>query len=178
MMAFQPFSKASIERQPVPMLIRAATQNDIPSILDIVFPVLRAGETYVMPTDMTKDDVISYWMGNDKETLVAEEDGKIVGTYYIRANQPGYGAHVANCGYMTAPEAAGRGIARRMCEDSLLRAKERGFKAMQFNFVMACNTAAVHLWPKLGFEIVGRLPGAYMHPVHGETDALIMYRKL
>ncbi|UKV12818.1 GNAT family N-acetyltransferase [Thalassospiraceae bacterium SW-3-3] len=160
------------------MQIRPATENDVAKILEIVAPVLRAGETYVMPTDMTDDEVRAYWMGSDKETLVAEEDGQIVGTYYLKANQPGNGAHVANCGYMTAPDAGGRGIARRMCEDSLIRAKDRGFRAMQFNFVIASNKAAVHLWPQLGFEIVGRLPGAYMHPVHGETDALIMYRKL
>mgnify|MGYP003112598697 CR=1 FL=1 len=160
------------------MQIRPATQDDIPAVLDIVAPILRAGDTYAIDTDMTDDDVIAYWMGKDKVTLVAEEDGAVVGTYYIRQNQGGGGSHVCNCGYMTAPAASGRGIARRMCEDSLLRAKDLGYRAMQFNFVIASNTAAVHLWPQLGFEIVGRLPGAFMHPTLGETDALVMYRKL
>lgn len=160
------------------MQIRPATQDDIPAVLDIVAPILRAGDTYAIDTDMTDDDVIAYWMGKDKVTLVAEEDGAVVGTYYIRQNQGGGGSHVCNCGYMTAPVASGRGIARRMCEDSLLRAKDLGYRAMQFNFVIASNTAAVHLWPQLGFEIVGRLPGAFMHPTLGETDALVMYRKL
>lgn len=160
------------------MQIRPVTQDDIPAVLDIVAPILRAGDTYAIDTDMTDDDVIAYWMGKDKVTLVAEEDGAVVGTYYIRQNQGGGGSHVCNCGYMTAPAAGGRGIARRMCEDSLLRAKDLGYRAMQFNFVIASNAAAVHLWPQLGFEIVGRLPGAFMHPTLGETDALVMYRKL
>lgn len=160
------------------MNIRIATDQDIPAILDIVAPTLRSGETYAIDSDLSDDDVIKYWMAPDKVTLVAEEDGNVVGTYYIRQNQGGGGSHVCNCGYMTSPKASGRGIARRMCEDSLVRAKELGYRAMQFNFVIASNAAAVHLWPKLGFEIVGRLPGAFMHPTLGETDALVMYRKL
>ncbi|MBN8198769.1 GNAT family N-acetyltransferase [Thalassospira povalilytica] len=160
------------------MNIRLATEQDIPAILDIVAPTLRSGETYAIDSDLSDDDVIKYWMAPEKVTLVAEEDGNVVGTYYIRQNQGGGGSHVCNCGYMTSPKASGRGIARRMCEDSLVRAKELGYRAMQFNFVIASNAAAVHLWPKLGFEIVGRLPGAFMHPTLGETDALVMYRKL
>ncbi|WP_033067551.1 GNAT family N-acetyltransferase [Thalassospira australica] len=160
------------------MQIRPATQDDIPAILDIVAPILRAGDTYAIDPNMTDDEIIGYWMGRDKLTLIAEEDGDVVGTYYIRQNQGGGGSHVCNCGYMTSPKASGRGIARRMCEDSLVRAKEMGYRAMQFNFVIASNAAAVHLWPKLGFEVVGRLPDAFMHPTLGETDALVMYRKL
>ena len=160
------------------MNIRLATDQDIPAILDIVAPTLRSGETYAIDSDLSDDDVIKYWMAPDKVTMVAEEDGNVVGTYYIRQNQGGGGSHVCNCGYMTSPKASGRGIARRMCEDSLVRAKELGYRAMQFNFVIASNAAAVHLWPKLGFEIVGRLPGAFLHPTLGETDALVMYRKL
>ncbi|GAA0632687.1 MULTISPECIES: GNAT family N-acetyltransferase [Thalassospira] len=160
------------------MQIRPATEQDVPAILDIVAPILRAGDTYAIDSNLSDDEVLSYWMGKDKVTLVAEEDGKIVGTYYIRQNQGGGGSHVCNCGYMTSPAASGRGIARLMCEDSLLRAKDLGYRAMQFNFVIASNAAAVHLWPTLGFEIVGRLHGAFMHPTLGETDALVMYRKL
>lgn len=160
------------------MHIRPATPRDIPAILEIVAPTLRAGDTYAIDSNMDDDQVIAYWMGPDKVTLVAEEDGEIVGTYYIRQNQGGGGSHVCNCGYITSPKATGRGIARRMGEDSFARAKELGYQAMQYNFVIESNAAAVHLWPKLGFEIVGRLPGAFMHPTLGETDALVMYRKL
>jgi len=101
-----------------------------------------------------------------------------LGTYYLRANHGGGGAHVCNCGYMTAPAAAGRGIARQMCEHSLGHARERGFRAMQFNFVVANNVRAVRLWESLGFATVGRLPKAFDHPVEGMIDALVMYRQL
>ncbi|MCC9625509.1 GNAT family N-acetyltransferase [Thalassospira sp. MA62] len=160
------------------MQIRQATPHDKDAILAIVEPIIRAGDTYAIDSDLPRDDIAKYWLGEDKVTLVAEEDGQIVGTYYIKTNQGGGGSHVCNCGYMVAKTATGRGLARQMCEDSLSRAKDLGYRAMQFNFVIASNAAAVHLWPTLGFDIVGRLPAAFMHPTLGETDALVMYRKL
>ncbi|WP_276654324.1 GNAT family N-acetyltransferase [Thalassospira lucentensis] len=161
-----------------PMHIREAAPRDKDAILAIVEPILRAGDTYAIDPNLTRDQIANYWLGADKTTLVAEQDGQILGTYYIRTNQAGGGAHVCNCGYMVAPNASGQGLARKMCEDSLVRAKDLGYRAMQFNFVIASNAAAIHLWPKLGFEVVGRLPDAFMHPTLGETDALVMYRKL
>jgi len=160
------------------MLIRRARAEDGSVIWRILEPIIRAGETYALPRDMSEGDAVAYWMGPDRETFVAEEDGRILGTYYLRSNQPGGGAHVANCGYMTATEATGRGIARHMCEDSLHRARERGFKAMQFNFVVATNERAIRLWQDLGFESVGRLPLAFAHPRRGYVDALVMVRAL
>ena len=160
------------------MLIRPATTADHTAIWAILQPVIRAGETYALPRDMSRDDAIAYWTGADRETFVAERDGKILGIYYIRANQAGGGAHVANCGYVTAAAANGQGIARLMCEHSLLHAKSRGFQAMQFNLVIATNTRAVKLWQSLGFETLAKLPGAFEHPELGFVDALVMFRNL
>ena len=160
------------------MLIRPATTADHTAIWAILEPVIRAGETYALPRDMSRDDAIAYWTGADRETFVAERDGKILGIYYIRANQAGGGAHVANCGYVTAAAANGQGIARLMCEHSLLHAKSRGFQAMQFNLVIATNTRAVKLWQSLGFETLAKLPGAFEHPELGFVDALVMFRNL
>jgi GNAT superfamily N-acetyltransferase len=116
-------------------------------------------------------------MGADHEVFVAEEDGEIVGTYFLQANQKGGGAHVANCGYVTAA-AQGRGLARMMCDHSIERAKARSFRAMQFNFVVATNENAVRSWQSCGFEIVGQLPDAFLHPRLGYVDASVMYRAL
>ena len=160
------------------MQIRLARHDDREAIWHILRPTIRAGETYALPRDLGEADAIAYWMGPDRETFVAEEDGLILGTYYLRPNQLGGGAHVANCGYMTAPEATGRGVARRMCEHSLQRARDRGFQAMQFNFVVATNERAIRLWQSLGFETVGWLPLAFRHPHSGDTDALVMFRAL
>jgi ribosomal protein S18 acetylase RimI-like enzyme len=160
------------------MLIRQATSQDADAIWSIIGPVIRAGETYTLPRDMTRDDALAYWMAAEKQTFVAEEHGDIVGTYYLRRNQEGGGSHVANCGYVTAQAAGGRGIARRMCLHSLGQARARGFLAMQFNFVVTTNEHAVRLWQSLGFEIVGRLPGAFRHPSMGFVDALAMFRSL
>jgi RimJ/RimL family protein N-acetyltransferase len=115
-------------------------------------------------------------MGADKETFVAEEEGKLVGTYYMRPNQAGGGRHVCNCGYITRPAAAGRGVASRMCEHSLDHARARHYRAMQFNFVVSTNEGAIRLWQRMGFEIVGRLPDAFQHPSRGFVDALVMFQ--
>src|SRR5208283_401787 len=157
-------------------IVRAAKLRDADAIWRILQPVVRAGETYTLPREMSKGQALAYWMSPGHEVFVAEEDGKIVGTYFLKANQMGGGAHVANCGYVTAAAAQGRGLARMMCQHSIERAKARGFRAMQFNFVVATNVNALHLWQSCGFAIVGRLPGAFLHPKLGYVDALVLYR--
>jgi len=158
--------------------IHPATESDRDAIWAILEPMIRLGETYTLPREMSKQQALEYWFAADKETFVWKERGEVLGTYFLKANQLGGGAHVANCGYVTAPAAQGRGIAGQMCLHSLERAKERGFRAMQFNFVVSTNERAIKLWTSLGFEIVGRLPLAFEHPKQGLVDVLVMYRKV
>lgn len=158
--------------------IRKAEPADAAAIASIIVPTIREGATYALDADTSEADLLAYWFGHDKETFVAEEDGAIVGTYFIRPNQAGGGRHVCNCGYMTSAAATGRGIARRMCEHSLEHARARGYRAMQFNFVVSSNERAVRLWQSLGFDIVGRLPLAFRHPSAGYVDALVMFQQL
>lgn len=160
------------------MIIRPANSEDAEPIWRILEPVIRAGETYPLPRDMSRDAALAYWLAPHHTVFVAVDAAAIAGTYYLRANNAGGGAHVANCGYMVAGGATGRGVARAMCAHSLARAKERGFRAVQFNFVIASNERAVRLWQAMGFSIVGRLPGAFAHPAHGDVDALVMWRAL
>ena len=160
------------------MNIRNATAADAPAIAEIIMPTIREGATYTLDRDMSEADALRYWMSADKETFVAVEGGVILGTYFIRPNQAGGGQHVCNCGYMTRASSTGRGVARSMCEHSLAHARSRGYRAMQFNFVVSTNERAVRLWQSLGFEIVGRLPGAFRHPAHGFVDALVMYQSI
>jgi ribosomal protein S18 acetylase RimI-like enzyme len=160
------------------MLIRGAARWDDNAIWQVLEPVVRAGETYTLPREINREDALAYWFSAGHETFVAEADGSIIGTYYLRANQRGGGAHVANCGYVTAQHATGRGVARAMCLHSVEVARQRGFRAMQFNFVVSTNERAVRLWTSLGFETVGWLPGAFLHPSLGYVDALVMYRAL
>lgn len=159
-------------------LVRPARPQDADAIWAILSPVIAAGETYALPRDMRREQALAYWLGDDRRTYVAEVDGAVAGTYYLRANQAGGGDHVCNCGYMTAPSAQGRGVARAMCAHSLELARTLGFRAMQFNLVVSTNTRAVALWQAMGFEIVGRLPGAFRHPRQGAVDALVMFRTL
>ncbi len=147
-----------------------------------VWPVLQstfaAGETYTVAPGISEADARRFWIDAPQATFVAEEDGRILGTYFIKPNQPGLGAHVCNCGYVVAAHSMGRGIAARMCEHSQRWAVEQGFRAMQFNFVVATNERAVKLWERLGFAVVGRLPGAFRHPRLGFVDALVMFKTL
>ena len=160
------------------MQIRKATSSDAPAIAEIIMPTIREGATYTLDRDLSEADALSYWLGTDKETFVAEDGGVILGTYFIRPNQAGGGRHVCNCGYMTRSTATGRGVARSMCVHSLTHARSRGYRGMQFNFVVSTNERAVRLWQSLGFEIVGRLPEEFRHPALGFVDAFVMYRSL
>jgi ribosomal protein S18 acetylase RimI-like enzyme len=159
------------------MLIRPATSSDDEALRRIVTPIVRAGETYALPTDWTEAEALAYWRSPEHTVFVAD-DGAVVGTYYIRPNQRGGGSHVANCAFMTLASAAGRGVASAMCSHALQNAAAAGYLAMQFNFVVATNLRAIALWQRFGFEIAGRLPGAFRHPTLGLVDALVMFRRL
>ena len=160
------------------MRIRAATAADDDAIWRILEPIFRAGETYPIPRDISRGDALAYWHSPGHGVFVAEDAGTAVGTYYLRANNRGGGGHVANCGYVVASDAFGRGVARAMCAHSLEQARAQGFTAMQFNFVIASNERAVRLWRDHGFAIVGELPGAFRHPRLGYVDAYVMMRNL
>jgi len=152
--------------------------GDRDAIWAMLEPVIRAGEVYALPVEMAREEALTYWFAIGNWVFIAELDGAVAGSYYLRANQRGGGSHVANCGYLTAAWAVGRGVAGAMCAHSLEFAKGAGFRAMQFNFVVSTNEAAVHLWQKHGFETIGRLPEAFRHPRLGFVDALVMWRDL
>ncbi len=158
--------------------IRLATEPDFEHIWPIFHEIVSAGDTYTYARDTTREQAFQLWMELPRQTWVADDAGKILGTYYIKTNQQGGGAHVANCGYMVSSQARGRGLASLMCEHSQQQARELGYRAMQFNFVVSTNEGAVRLWTQLGFATVGRLPLAFKHPRLGFVDALVMYKSL
>lgn len=160
------------------MTIRLAREDDFEALWPMLREVIRAGDTYAIDPGLSRDRVFSLWMEAPRATYVVEADGELLGTYYIKTNQQGGGAHVCNCGYIVAAEAQGQGLAARMCVHSQDEARKLGYKAMQFNFIVETNLGALHLWQKLGFETVGRLPGAFDHPDVGLVDAFVMYKWL
>jgi GNAT superfamily N-acetyltransferase len=156
-----------------------ATDEDWPQIWPIWHGVVTAGETYTWDPETGEAAARALWMlPPPAETWVAVDDNRVIGTAILKPNQPGLGDHVANAGFMVDPATSGRGVGRRLAERILERAREVGYTAMQFNAVVGTNTRAVALWRSLGFEIVGTVPGAFRHPVHGPVDLHIMYRKL
>lgn len=160
------------------MNIREATPADWGQTWPIFREVVSAGDTYAYEVDTSKEQAEKIWMHFPQKTYVSEENGQILGTYYLKTNQAGPGNHVCNCGYMVSAQARGKGLVTLMCEHSQQMAIDLGYKAMQFNFVVSSNEGAVYLWKKLGYETVGRLPKAFDHPVQGYVDALVMYKWL
>ena len=160
------------------MNIREATTQDFEDIWPIFHEIVSAGETYAYDPQTTKEDAFHIWMTQPHKTFVIEEADIVLGTYYLKRNQPSLGSHVCNCGYMVSTKARGRGLATSMCEHSQKMAIELGYRAMQFNLVVATNQGAIRLWEKQGFEIAGRLPKAFMHSSEGLVDAVIMYKWL
>lgn len=155
--------------------VRAAEPADRAAIAAMAREVVEAGEMFCFES---VPDVLEYWLDPRGWTFVAEVEGELLGSHVVKPNQKGRGAHVANAGYMTLAAARGRGVGRAMGEHSLAFARERGFRAMQYNFVVETNADAVHLWTSLGFRVVGRNPEAFRRPSGALADALVMYREL
>lgn len=160
------------------MKIRPATEADHDAIWDIFHTIIAAGDVFAFDPQMSREDTLAFWCGTGKHTYVAAQDGRVYGSYYIKRNGEGGGSHVANAGYMVSADARGKQIGYAMGEHSLAEARRLGFRAMQFNFVVSTNEAAIRLWKKLGFEIVGTLPGAFRHPRQGLVDVYVMFRSL
>ena len=158
--------------------IRKAAEEDKPAVWQIIKTVIATGDTYTFAPDSTEEEMMAFWFSPDKHTYAALLDNIIAGTFFLKANQPALGAHIANAGYMVAPGNYGKGIGRQMAEWSLIEARRLGFTAMQFNFVVKSNVYAVKLWQDIGFEIIGEIPDAFDHRQNGLTNAYIMYRKL
>jgi GNAT superfamily N-acetyltransferase len=157
--------------------IRDATPADDDAIAAIFREVVEAGETFAFPADMPRADVLRFWTGPPARAYVAELDGRVVGSSFIKPNQPDRGSHIANGGFMVAGSVRGRGVGRALGEHAIEEARRLGYRAMQFNFVVSTN-AAVKLWQDLGFAIVGTLPGAFRHPTLGFVDVYVMFRSL
>jgi ribosomal protein S18 acetylase RimI-like enzyme len=158
--------------------LREIGADEFVRVWPIFQSVIAGGDTYSYPADMRFEQARDMWTVPPSRCFVAECDGKVLGAYLLKPNQPGLGDHVANAGYMVSPTARGQGIAGMMCEHSMEQARCAGFTAMQFNFVVSTNTTAVRLWQRHGFQIVGQVPGAFRHAVHGPTDVYVMHREL
>lgn len=170
----EPLAPAELDR----LEFSVAGPQDWPGIWPVFRAVVSTGDTYPYPPDTSQEAAKAIWMAPSHTVLVAIADGETVGTAYYRPNMLGLGDHIANAGWMIHPHHQGRGIGRRFAEYVLDQARRAGFRAMQFNAVVATNTAAIGLWESLGFAVVGTVPDAFRHPVHGLTAVHVMYRQL
>lgn len=158
--------------------ILAAQEKDFDEIWRIFYQVIIGGETYVNDESTTKTDARSKWLNESAKSFIAKIDDKIVGAYLIRPNQVGRGSHIANASYIVDEETRGNGVGKALALHSITTAKELGYKAMQFNFVVSSNEPAVKLWQSVGFKIIGTIPQGFKHKVLGFVDAYIMFREL
>lgn len=160
------------------MIIRPYAAPDADAVWSMLKATFRAGDTYAVDPDISRTDALAMWVDAPQATYVVETDAGIVGTYYIKTNQQGGGAHVCNCGYITDAAARGQGLAAAMCTHSQDAARALGYQAMQYNFVLTSNAGAIRLWERAGFDTVGRIPKAFAHPTLGLVDALVMFKTL
>ena len=160
------------------LVIRAAEEADRDIIWEIFRATIAPGDAFVYDPNTPREEAMAYWFAKGTRTYVAEREGRIVGSYILRANRPGLGDHISNAGFMVDPAARSLGVGRAMAEHALNEARRLGYQAMQFNFVISTNESAVHLWQQLDFRIVGTLPGAFRHAGKGFVDAYVMFRSL
>ncbi len=160
------------------MTIRPALPEDDDFILDIFMEIIGAGETFALPQDLSREKALAFWCGDKNTVFVCEENGRILGSYYLKPNHSGPGSHVANAGYIVVSTERGKNIGRALAEHSIEEARRLGYRAMQFNFVISTNESAVRLWKRLGFAIVGTLPEVFHHPSLGYVDAYVMFMDL
>ena len=159
--------------------IRPYQPADWPALWPLLRATFERGDTYAYAPGSSEEEIRRAWIEVPAATFVAcDAAGTLLGTYTLKPNQPGLGAHVCNCGYVVAPSSSGQGIATLMCEHSQAQALAMGFRAMQFNLVVSTNTRAVRLWQHLGFAVAGTLPGAFHHATLGYVDALVMFKQL
>ncbi len=152
--------------------------SDDDAIWAILKPIVEGGREFCAPPDGGRDGAFAYFAPPEAQNFVAELNGEIVGASYLKPNQGGGGSHVCNAGYATAPAARGKGVARALLAHSLATARSAGYRAMQYNFVVATNTRAIETWVRAGFEIVGTLEDAFLHPEAGYVNAHVMMKDL
>ncbi|MGY6741743.1 MAG: N-acetyltransferase family protein [Cecembia sp.] len=162
------------------MVIRKADiERDYDGVWEIFLDVISRGDVFSFLPETPKSDLRKLWFADNMDTFVAvDNSGKIVGSYYVKPNQPGLGSHIANGGYMVHSEEKGKGIGRLLCQHSIDFAREKGYLGMQFNMVISTNASAVKLWKSFGFSIIGTIPQAFRHQKLGLVDAYIMYKSL
>lgn len=160
-------------------IIRPFEAQDWSQVWPLLHNTFANGDTYAYAPDSAEADIYQAWIKLPLATYVAcDPQGQLLGTYVLKVNQPGLGSHVSNCGYVVSPAAQGQGVASAMCEHSQQEAITKGFRAMQFNLVVATNKRAVALWQRMGFDIVGTLPAAFKHQKLGFVDAFVMFKTL
>jgi L-amino acid N-acyltransferase YncA len=164
----------------VGMIIRDVAEGDWAQIWPFLRQICVEGETFSYPTDISEATARDFWLlAPPHRTVVAvDEGGTVLGTAKMNANQMGNAGHVASASYMVDPAHSGQGVGRALCEETLRWATERGFRAMQFNAVVASNTPAVKLYESLGFQVIGTVPEAFHHPRLGYVGLHIMHRPL
>jgi GNAT superfamily N-acetyltransferase len=158
-------------------VIREALATDWPALYPIFAAITAAGQTYAYPEGLSSAEAQALWTGQGR-VVVAELDGRVVGTATMGPNRPGRGAHIATGSFMVAPAASGRGVGRRLGEHLVEWARQEGFRGIQFNAVVETNEPAVRLWRSLGFAVIGTVPGAFRHPELGYVGLHVMFLDL
>ncbi len=155
--------------------LRPIEKADLTQAAAIWNDVVAAADSFPGDMILSEDEAWEMFCAQT-ETVCAVKGDEVVGVYILHPNNIGRCAHIANASYAVKAGARGQGIGRRLVEDCLERAKKHGFRGLQFNAVVASNTAAIALYLKLGFKVLGTVSGGYRDKDGHYRDTLIFLK--
>ena len=165
-----------------PVQLVLADERDVESLRRLYRVIVDEGNSYPHDRFPEQDDFMDYWV-RGKSTVAAYVPDRagaagMVGAFYLKPNWPGRAGHVANAGFIVAPDWRNKGLGWLLGTTMLVHAKQLGYRGVIFNLVFSENVVARRLWDKLGFNELGAIPGAVRKNDGTYQDAMIMFRSL
>ena len=156
--------------------IRAYQSKDAALAAQIWNEVVADGNAFPQDTEMTADAANHFFL-EQTYTGIAEdtETHEILGRYILHPNNVGRCGHICNASYAVRKNIRGLYIGEKLVLDCLKMAKEKQFRILQFNAVVATNTHALHLYERIGFKKLGTIPGGFRMPDGTYEDIIPHY---
>lgn len=147
------------------IIVRAYTSADVDAAINIWNEVVRAGIAFPQEDELDAATGDEFFKAQSFTGLAVDEDsGEILALYILHPNNVGRCAHISNASYAVRSDVRGRHIGEIIVKDSIARARQLGFRILQFNAVVATNIHARRLYQRLGFTELGTIPGGFRMP--------------
>ncbi len=159
--------------------IREYASEDLPAMREVWNEVVRSGSTFPQTDPLGAEEAAEFFAAQTYSAVAEETDtGRVLGLYILHPNNVGRCGHVANASFAVAGKSRGRRIGEKLVSDCLDQSASHGFRILQFNAVVASNVCAHHLYERLGFQVLGTLPGGFRHDDGSYEDTVLYYYEL